>query len=297
MSWKNKKSSSLLKALLFLFPYLLVIVLFIITPIIIVTIFAFSKDENFNLINFNRFFTEKENLKILFSTIGIALFSTFICLIVGLPAAWFISRLSNSGRFLVLGLIAIILSLNMILKLKAFNIIFINNGVLEKFFNLFVTKNYKFRTDWPIIVAGQVFIFIPFMIIAIYNSIIKIDKDVIVASYDLGSNKVQTFFKIYLPLIYPGIRIGLMLVFLSASTSISFSLILTDGNVALLGKRIAKLYQTQKEYTAAISILSVIIILLLFSISNYWTYKYNPNKESVLIKFKKYIYGKKRKEN
>ena len=267
MLWKKLKPthySSKIRTLLMLLPYLLLILILIIAPLFVAISFSLKNDGSFSFHNFSRFFEDKVNLEIFFSSTGISFFSSLICIIVAIPSAKFITKLPSAGRILFLGLITIPMWINIILKLKSFNSVFINNGFLEEVFNLFKNQDYSFRTSWPILVAGQVFIYLPFMIIPIYNSMIKIDNNLINASYDLGATKNQTFWKIIIPMLYPGIKLGFALVFLSASTSISFSSILNDNNYIMLGARISRLYESQKEYAAAISILSVIILLIIY---------------------------------
>ena len=93
------------------------------------------------------------------------------------------------------------------------------------------------------IILGMVYNFLPFMVLPIYNVLIKIDKDIIDAARDLGANSVQTFLKIILPLSLPGVISGITMVFVPALTTFVISNILGGSKIVLIGNVIEQQFR------------------------------------------------------
>ena len=123
---------------------------------------------------------------------------------------------------------------------------------------------YKFSTT----LIGTVYILIPFMIVAIYNSVDKLDRSLLEASYDLGASKVKTFFKIVLPLTIPGIAGGFTLVFTPALGLYFISDLLGGGQTIFLGNLINTLVNRgrNRPLAAAFSVGMILLVTLVISI-------------------------------
>ena len=110
-----------------------------------------------------------------------------------------------------------------------------NNGIINGFLSIFGIPKLHMLNTQGAVVFGMIYDFLPFMIMPIYNSIVRIRKETIDAARDLGANSFITFFRIILPLTVPGIVSGIIMVFVPALTSFVISDLLGGGKVLLIG--------------------------------------------------------------
>ena len=129
------------------------------------------------------------------------------------------------------------------------------------------------------IILGMVYNFLPFMVLPIYNVLVKIDDNVLNAARDLGANEVQTFVKVTLPLSLPGIISGITMVFVPALTTFVISDILGGGKILLLGNVIEQEFQIMNWHTG--SGLSIVLMIFIF-VSMLVTAKYDKEGEGSL---------------
>ena len=143
----------------------------------------------FSLNNFLRFFQDRIFIDVLIKSLGIALVTTVICILLGYPAAYIISRLKSNSQAVMVLIITIPMLINMLVRTYAWRGILVNLNI---------------STDIKVYI-GMVYNFLPFMILEIYTSLSKIDKSLIAAANDLGCDDVKTFLRVTLPLSMPGI--------------------------------------------------------------------------------------------
>ena len=235
------------------YPYILWIGIFIVAPMFMILLYAITRTGNntltfqFTLDNFSRFFSDPDFIRVLLTSLRIALFTTVFCLLIGYPAALFMANLSDRMQTLVTLLLTLPMWINMLLKTYAWR------GIL---------LNFDFTSELKVFI-GMVYDFLPYMIIQILTSISKMDRNLLVASYDLGANKVQTFLKVTLPLSVPGIISGITLVFLPAVSSFVIPKLLGGGDYVLIGNLIEIYFLTAGDWNfgSAISLIMALIII------------------------------------
>lgn len=253
-------------------PILAWIGLLVGTPLIFVIGLSFlSKDSlgnivfKFTLENYQRMFSPVY-LKVFLNSFYLAALTGLTTLVIGYPVAYITSNLSSRMRTLSIGLIMLPFWISSLLRTYGWIILLGNNGIINNFLmKLKIIKApipmmYKFSTT----LIGTSYMLIPFMIIAIFNSVDKLDKSLLEASYDLGAGKVKTFLNITLPLTVPGIAGGFTLVFIPALGLFFISDLLGGGKTIFLGNLInAQITKGRnKPLASAFSIGMIAIVLL-----------------------------------
>ena len=235
------------------YPYILWIGVFIVAPMFMILLYATTRSGNstltfqFTLDNFSKFFSDQTFMRVLFTSLRIALLTTVFCILIGYPAALFIANLSDRMQTLMVLLLTLPMWINMLLKTYAWRGI-LNNFDLESEIRVFI---------------GMVYDFLPYMIIQIHTSIAKLDKNLTVAAYDLGANRWKTFLKVTLPLSVPGIISGITLVFLPAVSSFVIPKLLGGGDYVLIGNLIEIYFLNAGDWNfgSAISLIMALIII------------------------------------
>ena len=239
----------------FSFPYLAVTVIFVIVPLILILVYAFrGEDGGFTADNFAKVFTESENLTQLGKTIGIALVSTAICLVIAYPVA-FVLASSPFNKMAILALLFIIpMWINFMLRIFALQSLMSMLGI---------QKGY-----WAAVV-GMVYDFFPYMLLPIYTVLLNMDKSYVEASKDLGANSAKTFLKVTLPLSIPGVISGISMMFMPIFSSYAITKMMGDTNTTVIGAKIASLFENNSYgnygYGSALSfVLLLIVVAVMF---------------------------------
>ena len=238
-------------------PYGLFLALFVVLPLLIIVYYAFFNDKGVPDIEYVKiFFTEDFLSKI--KTIGISLFisfaSTLICLLIAYPVAYIIANSKLKNKSVLLLLFIVPMWVNFVLRINALRELLILIGIYNKpNWNIFNT------------ILGMVYDFLPFMILPIYTTIIKIDKSYLEAAKDLGSSNAYAFIKVTLPLSKAGIMSGISMVFLPSMTNYVVSNYLTNKNVKILGKLIDDYFTGDLWHDGAF--LSLLLLLFMFLIT------------------------------
>ena len=248
-------------------PYLFWAIAFIIIPIIMIFFFGLTDaDNNFTLMNLAEI-TTPENLKALGLSLLLSFISTVICLILAYPLAVILSNKSvNSSSFIVL-IFILPMWMNFLLRTLAWQTLLEKNGVINAVLSfLHLPELIIINTPYAI-VLGLVYNFLPFMVLPIYNVLIKIDKDVINAARDLGANAVQVFTKVILPLSVPGIISGITMVFVPALTTFVISDILGGSKILLIGNVIEQEFTQSYNWHVGSGLSLVLMIFIIFSMA------------------------------
>ena len=235
------------------YPYILWISVFIVAPMLMILLYALTRSGNstltfqFTLENFTKFFSDATFMRVLFTSLRIALLTTVFCLLIGYPAALFIANLPERKQTMMTLLLTLPMWINMLLKTYAWR------GIL---------MNFDLASELKVFI-GMVYDFLPYMIIQIHTSIAKLDRELLVAAQDLGANRWKTFLKVTLPLSVPGIISGITLVFLPAVSSFVIPKLLGGGDYVLIGNLI-EIYFLQAgdwNFGSAISLIMALIII------------------------------------
>ena len=228
-------------------PYILFMAIFVVMPLVLIMIYAFqSKDGSFSMENFQRFINQPEAANTFIYSIGIALITTIICLVLGYPAAYILSRLPISTARLVVMLFILPMWINVLVRTLA-------TVALFDFLRLPLGEG--------ALIFGMVYNFLPFMIYPIYNVLQKMDGSLIEAAEDLGATPRQVFTRVVFPLSSPGIVSGIMMVFMPTISTFAIAELLTMNNIKLFGTTIQEnINNGMWHYGAALSLIMLIII-------------------------------------
>ena len=228
-------------------PYIIFMAIFVVMPLVLIMIYAFqSKDGSFSMENFQRFINQPEAANTFIYSIGIALITTIICLVLGYPAAYILSRLKPSTARLVVMLFILPMWINVLVRTLA-------TVALFDFLRLPLGEG--------ALIFGMVYNFLPFMIYPIYNVLQKMDGSLIEAAEDLGATPRQVFTRVVFPLSSPGIVSGIMMVFMPTISTFAIAELLTMNNIKLFGTTIQEnINNGMWHYGAALSLIMLIII-------------------------------------
>ena len=265
----------------FAIPYVIWMALFVVAPIIMVVIYAFSASVGgFTLDNFAKMGT----YTVVFTrSFKLALIATAICVLIGYPVSYKMSKEGPRFQRLALVLIMLPMWINFLLRTYSWMAILENNGLLNQLFRkigLIALYNNIFGTDISFfrmintqgaVVLGMVYNYLPFMILPIYSVIVKLDHSLIEAARDLGANSVQVFRRVILPLSLPGVLSGITMVFVPSVSTFAISKMLGGGTEMLLGDLIEQQYMggAYNPYLgAAISLVMMVIVVICMVVMN-----------------------------
>ena len=194
----------------FAVPYEVWMAIFVVAPIVIIVVYAFSSaDGGFSLENFVNM---GEYTDVFLRSFKLALIATAVCLLIGYPVSYWMSREGKSFQRMAMVLIMLPMWMNLLLRTYSWMTILENNGLLNQLFQkigLIALYNrvtgadvefFQMINTQGAVVLGMVYNYLPFMILPIYSVIIKLDRSLIEAARDLGANSVMVFRKVILPL-------------------------------------------------------------------------------------------------
>ena len=256
----NKKS-------LLAYPYIIWSALFIVIPLILVVMFSFTVNVDgknvFSIANYKELM-DPIYFKVFFRSIALAGLSTLICLLIGYPVAYIISKAPLSKRGTLILLFILPMWMNFLLRTYAWIAILGKNGILNSFLGLFGIEPVGILYTNTAILLGMVYNFLPFMVLPIYTSLSKMDNDLINAARDLGANSLQVFTKVIFPLSLPGVISGVTMVFMPAVTTFAISRLLGGGKFMLIGDLIEQQFTVVGDWNfgSAVSIFMMIVILI-----------------------------------
>ena len=250
-------------------PYIIWAAALIVVPLIMIVLYAFTEEGNsvltfsFTLENFAKF-AESTYVNVIVKSFRLGIFTTVLCLLLGYPLAFIISRCSEKSQAFLILLVTIPEWINMLLRTYAWMNLLSDNGIINNLLEMLGMKPVSMMyTDFSVIV-GLVCNFMPCMIIPIYTSLSKMDKSLIEAAYDLGANRFQTFHKVIWKLSIPGVLNGIMMVFLLSVSTFVIPKLLGGGQYMLIGNLIETQFFSVGDWNfgSAISMILAVIIIL-----------------------------------
>lgn len=269
-------------------PYIVWAVIMLVLPMALIALYSFTKHGN-SIISFSvtlehyaKFFTDPDFLIILWRSLVIAIKTTILCLLIGYPAAYFISKSREKVQNLLVLCITIPMWINMLVRTYAWIGLLSEGGLLQQVFQFLGFGDGELLYTEGAVLLGMVYNFLPFMILQINTSLCKMDQSLLEASADLGGNPVQTFARVTLPLSLPGVINGITLVFLPAVSSFFIPKLLGGGQYFLIGNLIENQFITVGEWNfgSAISIIMAAIMMLLMMIVRKMERRNQGGKES-----------------
>ena len=252
-------------------PYIAWAVMMLILPMGLIALYSFTKQGNtivsftFTLEHYAKFFTDPDFLIVLWRSLLIAFKTTVICLLLGYPVAFFISRSSEKLQNILVLAITIPMWINMLVRTYAWIGLLSEGGLIQRLLGFFgITRGELLYTEGAVLL-GMVYNFLPFMVLQINTSLCKMDHSLLEASADLGANARQTFVRVTLPMSLPGVINGITLVFLPAVSSFFIPKLLGGGQYFLIGNLIENQFITVGEWNfgSAISMIMAAVMMLL----------------------------------
>lgn len=259
-------------------PYGLFLIVFVIIPLFIIIYNAFFTDEGSFTFEYVRyFFTESgegfwgfftsNNFRTIMRSLFISTASTVICLLIAYPVAYIIANCKLKNKSVLLLLFIVPMWVNFVLRINALKELLQFIGIYNKSagWNMFNT------------ILGMVYDFLPFMILPIYTTIIKIDKSYLEAARDLGSTGPQAFMRVTLPLSKAGIMSGVSMVFLPSMTNYVVSNYLTYSNVKIIGKLIDDYFMGDLWHDG--SFIALVLLVFMFLVT-WLTGGFSPEEQT-----------------
>ena len=228
-------------------PYLIFLFIFVVVPLVLIFLYAFQDaDGNFTLSNFAKFISSPEAANTFVYSIGVAIVTTVICILLGYPAAYILSNKELCRSKVLVVLFILPMWINILVRTLA-------TVALFDFMRLPLGEG--------ALIFGMVYNFLPFMIYPIYNVMQKMDHSYIEAAQDLGANPFTVFKKVVVPLSMPGVISGVMMVFMPTISTFAIAELLTMNNIKLFGTTIQEnINNGMWNYGAALSLIMLVII-------------------------------------
>ena len=248
-------------------PYIIWMMVFTMIPIIMIGFSAFTdKDGNFSLEPFQKAFFYSD---VFIRSLWIALISTGICLLLAYPLAYMMTKMKKSTQNTVNMLLMIPMWMNFLLRIYAWVTILQKNGPVDMVFSA-IGIHGTYIGNSAAVVLGMVYEYLPFMISPLFNVMSKIDNGLIEAAQDLGSNNFNVFRKVVLPLSIPGVISGITLVFVPSASTFLVAQYLGGTDDIMIGDIIDKVFWTDQNTGAAISLILMVFILVFLVLMNFF---------------------------
>ena len=260
-------------------PFLVWSIAFIVIPLFIIVYYGLTTaDGAFTLSNIMQMGTP-ENVKALVYALVLSVISTVICLVMAYPLAMILSNMNFNANGFIVMIFIIPMWMNFLLRTLAWQTLLEKSGVINMLLGaLHLPKLAIINTPYAIIL-GMVYNFLPFMLLPIYNSLIKIDQNVVNAARDLGANGFHTFWRIIFPLSLPGVISGITMVFVPALTTFVISDLLGGAKILLIGNVIEQKFKQGNNWNVGSGLSLVLMVFILISMAV--MHKYDKEGEGV----------------
>ena len=247
-------------------PFALWMLMFTVVPLLFVCYYAFTDSSGaLTAENFTTIF-RPAYLPVLLDSFRLALYCTVLCLLIGYPAAYFLSSRDFSRKQSLVVLILVPMWMNFLLRTYAMMTLFENNGVINTLLEALGLNKIQMIGTEGAVVVGMVYNFLPFMILPIYTVLKKMDNSVIEAAEDLGASPLRVLTRVVLPMSVPGIVSGITMVFMPAVTTFAISRLLSSGMIYLVGDMIEDYFISMNNRHVGSSISLVMMVLIILSI-------------------------------
>ncbi len=200
-------------------PYIVWMAVFVVTPLVLVVIFSLTTSSG--SFTFEHFTNMENYVSVFARSMFLALIATVICILIGYPLAYALSREGPRLQKILIMLIMLPMWMNFLLRTYAWMSILENTGLLNALLSALGLPTINLINTQSAVVLGMVYNYLPFMVLPIYSVIVKIEPSIIEAAQDLGANSLKVFLRIIFPLSLPGVLSGITMVFVpSVSTFI-----------------------------------------------------------------------------
>ncbi len=258
-------------------PYLVWMIVLIVAPMILIAYYAFTgqADGAFTLDNIKAAL-DPIYMSVLWRSISLAVISTVICLVLGYPIAYILSRMKPSTAAILSMLFILPMWMNFLLRTYAWMTLLDTNGLINRLLGLVGIGPLRLMNTQGAVVVGMVYNYLPFMILPIYNILQKMPKANIEAAQDLGANSKQVFTRVVLPLSRPGVISGIIMVFVPCITTFAISRLLGGSQFMLYGDLIETQFLSVGQayggwnVGAALSCIMMVLVFICLGITNHF---------------------------
>ena len=263
-------------------PYSLWAALFIVVPLVFVAYYAFTDNSfAFTFDNVSRFFTAasaadgaevRTYLLIFWRSLKLALISTVICLLLGYPMAYIMSRASERAQRVMMVLIMIPMWMNFLIRTYAWMTILQDTGILNGLLSALGFGKIHIIGTEAAVTVGMVYDYFPYMILPIYSVMAKMDVKLIEAAHDLGCSAPGVLRRVILPLSLPGVLSGVTMVLIPSVSTFYISQKLGSGKFFLIGDAIeGQFVAGNLHFAAAMAFILMVILLAFMALVRYFT--------------------------
>ena len=257
------------KSVLLSTPYLIWMVVFTLIPLGVVAYYALTDPASgaFTLSNVKNL---GMYLPVLWKSIAYSLVSAMICLILGYPAAYYIAHRGPTTQKFLYMLVMLPMCMSFLLRTLAWVGLLQDTGIINTLLSKLGLPRLTLIRTPAAVVLGMVYNYLPYMILPLYATILKIDKRLIEAAEDLGCTPAQTFRKVVLPLSMPGILSGMTMVFVPAVSTFYISQKLGGTDTVLIGDVIERQFKqgNNPNLGAALSLVLMVLVFVCTGIMN-----------------------------
>ncbi len=247
------------------YPHIVWSVMFIVAPLIFVCYYAFT-DTNGNF-TFDNIFALSNHMETFVMSVSYSLIATTICLLVGYPLAFCISRLPAKKQAILIMFLMIPMWMNLLIRTYSLMAILDDGGFLNSIIKALGMSELHIIGTEAAVIFGMVYDFLPYMVLPIYSVMSKQDEKLIEAAYDLGCKRLSAHMRVTLPMSVPGIVSGITMVFVPSISTFYISQKLGGGTIFLIGDTIEMQFQNRNTYNVGAAISLVMMILILISIA------------------------------
>ncbi len=247
-------------------PYMSWAIIFIIVPLCMVLYYGLTDSSGHFTFENVATIAKPGYLKSLIRSLQLAIISTVVCFLLAYPLGLILSSMKLSRNTYIVTLFILPMWMNFLLRTLTWMTLLEGKGVINTVLEFFHLPTISIINTPSAIVLGMVYNFLPFMILPIYNSLIKIDDNVINAARDLGADNLQTFLKIILPLSLPGILSGITMVFIPALTTFAISTMLGGSKILLIGNIIEQEFTQLYDWHVGSGLSIVLMIFILINV-------------------------------
>lgn len=229
----------------FAYPYMAFLLVFVVTPLVLILINAFVADGKLTFQNFVDFFADSGSLTVLGNSLIIGLVTTVICLAIGYPVAYILAKYHAGNKVFVL-LFILPMWVNFLIRTLSLKSIFLSLDV---------------PLGMGTVVFGMVYNYLPYMILPLHTTLLSIDHGYVEAAEDLGADKLTVLLKTVLPLSVPGIISGVTMTFIPAISTFAISELLSNRQIYLFGDSINTKFTVAQNFGVG-SVMSLVMLVL-----------------------------------
>ena len=250
-------------------PYMVWMVIFTLIPLGVVGYYALT-DPDTGVFTFDNIKNLSMYLPVLGQSVAYSLVSALICLLLGYPVAYYIAHRQPLTQKILYMLVMLPMCMSFLLRTLAWVGLLQDTGIINNLLGSLGLARVQLIHTPGAVILGMVYNYLPYMILPLYATLVKIDNRLIEAAEDLGCTPLQTFARVVLPLSVPGILSGITMVFVPAVSTFYISQKLGGTDTVLIGDLIERLFKQgdNPNLGAALSLMLMLLVFICTGIMN-----------------------------